>query len=137
METTTTKKNFIRLRAQGNSFDRIAKKLKISKATLIDWSKEFEEEISNLKALELEALYEELYLSIEHRLRTLGPILQNVENELKGRDFKEVQTDKLLDMYIKIIDVVKAEKIEPGFFSSAEISEEKAYKKFMEKFSVS
>ena len=41
---------FIKLRAEGYSFDNIAEKLKISKPTLIKWSKEYEFEINELDA---------------------------------------------------------------------------------------
>ena len=60
MKPIETKHNFIKLRAKGNSFDKIAKELGVAKQTLIDWSKEFEEEIANLKAIELTDMEERL-----------------------------------------------------------------------------
>lgn len=43
MEDKTDKQQqFIELRAKGNSFDNIVKKLKVSKGTLISWSKNFD-----------------------------------------------------------------------------------------------
>ena len=57
MELLQTKENFIDLRSKGWSFDKIAKELGKAKQTLIDWSKELQDEIANSKALELEALY--------------------------------------------------------------------------------
>ena len=54
METTELKERFIELRAKGWSFDRIAKELGKAKQTLIDWSKDLQDEIANCKALELE-----------------------------------------------------------------------------------
>ena len=58
METTELKERFIELRAKGWSFDKIAKETGKAKQTLIDWSKELQDEIGNRKALELEALYD-------------------------------------------------------------------------------
>ena len=52
MEILETKEKFIELRAKGWSFDKIAKELGKAKQTLINWSKELEDEIDNLKALE-------------------------------------------------------------------------------------
>ena len=49
METTDKKHTFIERRAQGYSFDKIAKELKISKVALLEWAKEFEDEIINLR----------------------------------------------------------------------------------------
>lgn len=50
MKDPKTKQQLIELRAAGYSFDKIAKKLMVAKSTLIDWSKEFEFEVANLKA---------------------------------------------------------------------------------------
>ncbi len=42
-------KQFIVLRADGISFDKIAEKLKTSKPTLIKWNKDFEDDIKDLQ----------------------------------------------------------------------------------------
>ena len=42
---------FIELRAEGHSFDEIAKRVQISKPTLIKWSKEFKEQIAEVSKL--------------------------------------------------------------------------------------
>ena len=46
---TNVQSSFIGLRAEGKSFNAIAKELKISKPTLIQWSKLFENEIKDLQ----------------------------------------------------------------------------------------
>jgi IS30 family transposase len=124
METTEQKERFIELRAKGYSFDRIAQELGKAKQTLIDWSKELQEEIANLKALELEALYEKYYLLRETRLQTFGEMLQKIKKEAEKRNLKDVPTDKLLDLLLKYNAVVREEIIEPVFKSSEEIQEE-------------
>jgi hypothetical protein len=43
------KQKFILLRADGLSFDKIAKELKVSKAQLIQWSKIYEDEIKEIQ----------------------------------------------------------------------------------------
>ena len=75
MELIEVKEKFIELRAKGYSFDKIAKETGKAKQTLIDWSKELQEEIANLKALELETLYEKYYLLKEVRLQTFGEMI--------------------------------------------------------------
>lgn len=132
METTATKQKFITLRAQGYSFDKIAKQMKKSKAVLIDWAKEFEEEISNLKALELEALYEKHYLLKEHRLKSLGSLLKKAEAELEKRDFTEIPTDKLIDVYAKLSGIAQEQVTEPSFKSSGDIAEDKANRRLID-----
>lgn len=125
MELIEVKQRFIELRAQGMSFDKIAQKLNKAKQTLIDWSKELEEEIANYKALELEALYESCYLLKEARLKQFGGIVNKLTEELQGRDLSDVPTDKLLDLYLKYSDKVKEEIVEPSFKTSEEIRENK------------
>jgi len=125
METVDTKQKFIELRAKGWSFDKIAKELGKAKQTLIDWSKELQLEIANLKALELEALYESYFLLKENRLQSLGGMLNKIKTEIESRDFSNVPTDKLLDLLLKYSNQVKDEVVEPTYKSSQEIKEQR------------
>lgn len=135
MELLETKQRFIELRARGWSFDKIAKELGKAKQTLIDWSKELEEEIANYKALELEALYEAYYLHKENRLRTFGAMLTKIKEEVDSRDLSDVPTDKLLDLFLKYNNQIKEEIVEPRFKSSKEIQEDKEDKELLEALS--
>jgi len=126
MTDNKTKQRFIELRAKGLSFDKIAKELKKSKQALIDWSREFKEEIANLKALELEALQEEHYLSIKARLQSQAVIYNKLRKEAESRDFSEVPTDKLLDLLFKHEKRLHEDHIEPQFQSAKEIEKAKA-----------
>lgn len=119
------KEKFIELRAKGWSFDRIAKELGRAKQTLIDWSKELQEEIANRKALELDALYETYYLQRENRLQMFGAMLTKIKEEVESRDLTDVATDKLLDLFLKYNSQVKEEIVEPIYKSSQELTEEK------------
>lgn len=132
MSTTEQKERFIELRAKGYSFDKIAKELGKAKQTLIDWSKELQDEIANLKALELEALYEKHYLLKENRLQTFGEMLTKIKKEVESRDLSDVPTEKLLDLLLKYSNQVKEEIIEPTYKSSEEIEEESLDKMLLE-----
>jgi len=123
MEDIKTREEFIELRARGYSFDKIAGKLHLAKQTLIDWSKEFEEEIANLKAVELEALYEKYFLLKEKRLQTFGELLKRIKTELDKRKLKDIPTDKLLELLARYGALVKEDYIEPRFQTSEEIAE--------------
>jgi hypothetical protein len=125
MESIKTKERFIELRAMGWSFDKIAKETGKAKQTLIDWSKELQDEIANLKAMELEALYQNYYLLKENRLQTFGAMLTKIKAEVDQRDLSDVPTDKLLELLIKYNNQVKEELVEPMFKSSKEIEDEK------------
>lgn len=126
MELMETKERFIELRARGYSFDKIAKELGKAKQTLVDWSKDLQEEIANRKALELEALYGSYYLLKESRLQTLGAMLTKIKEEVERRDLSDVPTDKLLDLMLKYNSQVRDELVEPIFKSSQELKEERA-----------
>ena len=122
------KQKLIEMRAKGYSYDKIAKELGKAKQTLIDWAKELEEEISNLRAVELESLYENYSLLKENRLRSLGTLLNKLQEELESRDLSVVPTDKLLNMYLKTLEAVYKELLELKFMSSTEVEDEREIK---------
>lgn len=121
MELTETKQKFIELRAQGLSFDKIAKELGKSKQTLIDWSRDLSGEIANLKAIQLEEMYETFYLTKENRLQTLGTMLSKIKEEVETRELTDVPTEKLLDLLLKYNTKVAEELVEPTYRSQDEI----------------
>ena len=103
------KTKFIELRAKGYSYDRISNELNVSKPTLISWSKDFETEIANLKAIELESLREQFYCTKQKRIEILGKQLQSIADELEKRDFSNIPTDKLMELLMKILNQIKQE----------------------------
>jgi len=106
------KTQFIELRAKGLSYQKIAKRLKVSKSTLANWSAELEGEIASLRAMELEALYERHYLTKESRIKLLGDQLRDIQAELKTRSLDQVSTEKLLEMELKILQALQMEHVE-------------------------
>ena len=124
METLEVKNKFIELRAKGFSFDKIAKQLGKAKQTLIDWNKEFNQEILNLKALEIELLNEKYFLTKEKRIETFGILLNNLKSEIIKRDLTDVPTDKLLDLFLKYSNQIEKEIVKPVFKTSTEMREE-------------
>ncbi len=135
METIETKRRFIELRAKGYSFDKIAKELGKAKQTLLDWSRDLDQEIAQAKALELDSLYESYSLYKEARLKTLGEILSKLKKEVDNRDLTDLPTDRLLDLFLKYEGVVKESLVEPVFKSSREIEEEKEDRLLLEELS--
>ena len=108
------KSRFIHLRAKGFSLAKIAKELKVSKATLVNWSRELQEQIAQTKAIELEALQEEFFLLKEGRIRLLGEQLKVIQAEIGKRDLSEVKTDKLLELQIRYFTELKGEYVPAG-----------------------
>jgi len=135
MVTIETKERFMELRAKGWSFDKIAKELGKAKQTLIDWSKELQDEIANRKALELEALYERHYLLTEAKINKYGAILSKITTELEERDFKNVSTGRLLELYLLYFERVSQEIAQPIFKSSQELREDREDREILEELS--
>jgi hypothetical protein len=98
MKDAEIQQRFIQLRSQGWSFARIAQELSVSKPTLINWSRKFHFEINNARAIELEALQEQLVASREARVRELAAKLKLVEAELATRQLSEVSTPRLFSL---------------------------------------
>lgn len=98
MKDQETQQRFIQLRAQGWTFQRIGSELNVSKGTLINWSRKFQFEIQNHRAIELEALRDQLIASREERARQLGQRLSQVAAELATRDLSSVSTGRLFEL---------------------------------------
>lgn len=107
MKDQATKNRFIELRAIGWSYDRIAKELQVSKQSLIFWSKEFSLQISNLRAIELEAIQEEFCLLKRQRIEVLGQNLRAIKEELKKRDLAEIPAEKLINILFKGFEILE------------------------------
>ena len=95
MHDAEIQQQFVTLRAQGRSFTRIATELNVARRTLVDWSRKFQFEIQNQRAIELEALREKFLAPREERLQHLGAQLAAVEAELKQRSIAELSTPRL------------------------------------------
>lgn len=102
MQDTEIQKRFVLLRSQGLSFNRIAEQLKVSKPTLIQWSRLYQFEIQNLRALETEALAEQCFATQRERWEQIARDLGRVEAELATRDFKDVPTARLLTLAARL-----------------------------------
>jgi hypothetical protein len=95
MHDLDTQKRFVLLRSKGQSYDRIAAELNVSKPTLIAWSRKYQFEIQNLKAIELEALGEKWLASMTDRVNGLGEQPRQVEAELARREVGDLTTPQL------------------------------------------
>lgn len=98
MTDTEMHQRFIFLRSGGWSFARIAEDLKVSKPTLIKWSRKFQFEIQNQRAINLEALQEKWLASRDVRVNALGEQLRKVEAELAKRDIAAIPTARLFSL---------------------------------------
>jgi predicted XRE-type DNA-binding protein len=111
---------FVELRAKGNSYDKIASTLGVSKSTLLSWSKDLSMAIDNERNVAMDAIYEKHKLAKQHQMEMLGIQLSNVRSELEKRDLSEVSTDKLLAMQMKLLDAVNSSGVSVVFRAESE-----------------
>jgi hypothetical protein len=109
MKDQETKEKFVEFRAKGWSYDRIAEELQVSKQTLINWSKAFELEIANLKAIELESLQEQFFMTHRKRIELLGELFKKLKDELNRRELADIPTDRLFHVFLKCLSYLKEE----------------------------
>jgi hypothetical protein len=86
MYSSETTNQFIELRAQNVSLERIAQQLGINKSTAIDWQQRFKPQIDEIKALHLEAIRERLTNRYEDELEYAMSELKRIRAELKTRN---------------------------------------------------
>ena len=92
MHNPETKNEFLKLRAQGLSFDRISSRLHVSKPTLLAWNRQQLARCRTPHALELKAIEESLP---DQELLRCTTNLRAVEQELASRGLREISTDQL------------------------------------------
>lgn len=93
MKDMDIKEQFIDLRAEDQSLEKIAKKLGKSKQTMVAWSRELELEVSNARTIRLDALREKMLLTKEARLRRLAATLDRIEQEIEMYIFGIIEQD--------------------------------------------
>ncbi|KIM06570.1 MAG: hypothetical protein KU29_08535 [Sulfurovum sp. FS06-10] len=92
-------REFILLRADGISYDKIALQLKTSKATLIQWSKLFEDEIKDIQFQSFLQIKETYSYSQKTKYETLLKQLNKIDDaileaDLTGTQIKDLFTIK-------------------------------------------
>jgi len=120
------KEKFITLRARGHTLKKIGEELGIHKTTLIEWGKDFRDEIANARAIELEALRERFFLSTELRLELYGEEVRRIREELRRRDYSDVPTSNLVKLLLDTYGALKEEDVEPILITPEEAEQDRA-----------
>jgi transposase len=92
---------FIEMRAEGLSYRTIAEELGVSRATLVNWNREFADEIATVRAEGAAALHAKYLMMKEHRLQVFGEQLERIRDELRRRDLRDVGTAELLRLFLR------------------------------------
>ena len=120
MEMTKQQREFILLRADGISFDKIAKQLKITKATLIQWSKLFEDEIKEIQ-FETFIKIKELYaFNTQSRYKNLLEQLKIIDDGIVNTDLSKATIKDLFTIKNDIL--MQVDKIENKIKTNARVT---------------
>jgi hypothetical protein len=109
MNDLETQQRFVMLRAEGWSFARIADELQVSKPTLINWSRKFQFDIQNQRAIITESLQEKWLATRDTRVNALGEQLHKVQEELARRDIATIPTARLFTLVESLRRQIKQE----------------------------
>ena len=109
MAPLEAKTEFIRMRAEGKSYRKIAEALHISRSTCGEWEQEFKEDIARMKQDQLNDLYEAYYMTKQARIEKLGHALQRINTALDGADLTAMEPKELLDYQLKYMAALREE----------------------------
>jgi hypothetical protein len=98
MHPTTTQTQFLTLRSQGLSYDNIAKELRVSKHTLLDWAKEFRPPID----AQLQSALQTYHAAITHRAEALAQQFQTIAQNITTCDFKSSAYPRLVNLLLRL-----------------------------------
>ena len=127
MKDTSIKEKFILLRAEGLSFDKIAKKINISKPTLIEWQKDFRHEIKEAQKIRFTQILEKYNMIKEKRIERISKELEKLWKAYENIDCKDMNKRELLMMITRLEKRLK-EEIEP--FENVKMNEDKEDKDY-------
>ena len=113
MKETETRREFIRLRADGKSYSAIAKELGISKSTCTAWAGEYAAEIDEAKRIQWEELITSYRMTAAARIRELGETLNAIDAAIAAKDLSELPADKLLNLKLRYMEALKEECMQP------------------------
>jgi hypothetical protein len=113
MHPTTTQTQFLTLRSQGLSYDNIAKELRVSKHTLLDWAKEFRPPID----AQLQAALQTYHAAITHRAEALAQQFQIIAQNITSCDFKSNAYPRLVNLLLRLHKALQEFDFNPAAIS--------------------
>ena len=109
MKNQHLKEEFIRLRALGVSYDKIAKTISISKPTLLKWAQECDDQIVNQLYFNVDSLLDQYRVIKTSRIEAFAGCLKKALEELSSRDFSSLPTKELFSIAMLLESKLKAE----------------------------
>ena len=125
MEMNKQQREFILLRADGISFDKIATQLKVSKASLIQWSKLFEDEIKEIQFEAFIKIKEHYIFTTQSRYKKLLEQLTIIDDGIKSADLSKATIKDLFTIKNDIL--MQLDKIENKITADPKITQKNEF----------
>lgn len=125
MEMNKTQREFILLRADGISFDKIATHLKVSKASLIQWSKLFEDEIKEIQFEAFIKIKEHYIFTTQSRYKKLLEQLTIIDDGIESADLSKATIKDLFTIKNDIL--MQLDKIENKITADPKITQKNEF----------
>jgi|GEM_PF-1868373 len=123
--TKAQKQKFISLRAEGISFDEISNRINISKPTLIKWSKEFEDEIRQIRKNADERFIFEEKIKRKNRAKRIRNELEKAYKALEKTKYDKLSKKEIIHLIDKLeskfAELSKIDESE-GFYNEVRVS---------------
>lgn len=125
MEMNKQQREFILLRADGISFDKIATQLKVSKASLIQWSKLFEDEIKEIQFEAFIKIKEHYIFTTQSRYEKLLEQLTIIDDGIVNADLSKATIKDLFTIKNDIL--MQLDRIENKITADPKITQKNEY----------
>jgi len=102
MYSDKQKYEFASLRAEGESFNSISKKLEVPIRTLFYWANNMSDDISVLKIAAYESVTDSLKASVNKRIQSLIITLNKIDEKLNELSFNFISAETLLKLKLQI-----------------------------------
>lgn len=119
-QLSSLKLQAVELRADGKTYKEIAEELGTDIQQAIDMASDESDKIATLRAVKMEALFQEERINQTGRIERLSALQARLKEELDRRDLSDIPTDKLITLYLKTSETIKGEVYTPKILSSTE-----------------
>lgn len=133
MNKQEQKERFLELRIGGETFEKIASNIGVSKQTLFNWSKDLEikEAIDIARSIRYQAILNQYEATKKDKIEFYSLLSNKVKNEISNIDLGKMRPEKLLDVLIKcearLADLVVGRRFGGGIPREEFFSEEPSF----------
>lgn len=102
-------KDYVQGRLKGKTIQELSDKLYYQEDVCLQWEWKHRDEIKQGQFLQTETLLKKKKLSRNDRIESFSVVLEKINKEIAKRDFKDLPTDKLIMLGVKMTECIKTE----------------------------